>query len=75
MSALKKHKISGLSGFELDLALTQLWKLCLSVVVEELSESDPTPADTFTDQLDDMIATLETRANNPLVRLSFFICL
>ena len=67
----KKRKISGLSGLELDLALTQLRKLRSSVIVEEVPESDPTPADTFADQLDGMIATLESRANSPLVRLLF----
>ncbi|KAM6496492.1 hypothetical protein JOM56_006965 [Amanita muscaria] len=66
----KKRKISGLSGLELDLALTQLRKLRSSVIVEEVPESDPAPADTFTDQLDSMIATLESRTNSPL-SLSF----
>ncbi|KAK2467651.1 hypothetical protein APHAL10511_000506 [Amanita phalloides] len=70
MSASKKRKISGLSGLQLDLALAQLRKLRSSVIIEEVPESDPTPADTFTDQLDSMIATLESRANNPL-SLSF----
>lgn len=72
MSASKKRKISGLSGLELDLALTQLRKLRSSVIVEEVPESDPTPADTFTDQLDSMIVALEARVNNPLVRSLFF---
>ena len=68
MSLSKKRKISGLSGLELDLALTQLRKLRSSVIVEEVPESDPTPADTFTDQLDSMIATLESRTNSSLVQ-------
>jgi hypothetical protein len=67
MSTSKKRKISGLGGLELDLALTQLRKLRSSVNVEELLESDPTPTDTFTDQLDSMITTLESRVNDPLV--------
>jgi hypothetical protein len=75
MSSSKKRKISGLSGLELDLALTQLRKLRSSVIVEEVPESDPladpTPADTFTDQLDTMIATLESRTQTPLVRPLF----
>ena len=66
--ASKRRKISGLSGLELDLALTQLRKLRSSVIVEEAQESDPTPTDTFTEQLDSMITTLESRVNDPLVR-------
>ncbi|KAF8625256.1 hypothetical protein AX15_005478 [Amanita polypyramis BW_CC] len=62
MSLSKKHKISGLSGLELDLALAQLQKLRSSGIVEEVPKSDPTPPDTFTDQLDSMITTLESRA-------------
>jgi hypothetical protein len=67
VSPSKKCKIIGLSGLELDLALTQLRKLRSSVVVEEVPESDPMPADTSTDQLDDMITTLDSRINSPLV--------
>ncbi|KAG8902133.1 hypothetical protein FRB99_004820 [Tulasnella sp. 403] len=70
MSASNKLKISGLSGSELDLALTQLRKLRSSVIVEEVPESDPTPDDTLTDQLDSTSSTLEPRVNNPL-SLSF----
>ena len=49
MPASKKRKISGLSGLELDMALTQLRKLRSSVNGEEVPESDPTPTDTFTE--------------------------
>jgi len=69
MSATKKRKISGLSGLELDLTLTQLRKLRSTVIVEKVPES----ADTFTEQLDSMIATLESRVNNPLV-FSYLVC-
>ncbi|KAJ3514497.1 hypothetical protein NMY22_g14712 [Coprinellus aureogranulatus] len=65
-----KRKISGPSGLELGLTLTQLKKLRSSVIVEEVPESDPTPADPFADQLDSMIATLESRVNNPLLSFS-----
>lgn len=51
------------------MALTQLQRLRSSFIVEEVPESDPTPLDTFTDQLDIMIATLESRVHNPLVQL------
>ncbi len=67
MSSSKKRRISCLSGLELDLALAQLRKLRSSVIVEEVPESDPTPADTFTDQLNSMIVALESRTNSPLV--------
>ncbi|KAG5640518.1 hypothetical protein DXG03_008228 [Asterophora parasitica] len=62
----KKRKISSLSGLELDLALAQVKKLRTSFIVEELPESDPAPDDTFTDLLDNTIAALESRANDPL---------
>lgn len=77
MSPSKKRKLSGMSGLELDQALTQLRKLRSSVVVEEVPESDPAPANVFTDQLDSMITTLESRGNSPLVRPIFsyyFVC-
>jgi len=67
MSASKKRKISGLNGFKLELALIQLRKLRSSAVIIEVPESDPAPADTFMDQLDSMITTLETRLDDPLV--------
>jgi hypothetical protein len=75
MSATKKRKISGLSGLELDLALTQLRQLRSSAIVEEVPESDAAPVDTFTDQLDSMITALESRVNSPLVRplFSYFV--
>jgi hypothetical protein len=53
MSASKRHKFYGLSSLELDLMLTQLQKLYLSVIVG----------------VDNMIATLRSPVNNPLVRL------
>lgn len=76
MSTSKKRKISSLSGLELELTLAQLRKLRSSIIVEEVPEFDPTPADTSTDQLDSMIATLESRVNNPLVRplFSYLVC-
>lgn len=74
LSAPKKRKISGLSVLELDLALTQLKRLRSSVIVEiveEVPELDTTPADAFTDELDSMIATLESRISSPLVLIVF----
>lgn len=73
MSTSKKRKLSGLSGLELQMALTQLQRLRSSFIIEEVPESDPTPLDTFTDQLDIMIATLESRVHNPLVQLWFVL--
>ena len=70
MSASTKHKISGLSGLELGLALAQLRKLRASVRVEEVPAAEPDPE--LADQLDDMIATLQSRVRDPLVRLSLF---
>lgn len=70
MSSSKKYKISGLNGLELDLALAQLPKLSSSIVIEEM-ESDPTPTDTsFIGQLDNLIATLNSRANISLVHIA-----
>jgi hypothetical protein len=68
MPTSKKRKISSLSGLELELALARLRKLRSSLVVEEVPESDPKPADTFIDEIDSMIGKLELRMNNPLVR-------
>ena len=61
----KKRKISDPGGSKLDLALAQLREL--RVLFNEVLESDPTPADTLTNQLDVMIATLESRVNSPPV--------
>ena len=63
MSSSKKRKNSGLSGLELELTLTQL---CSSLIIEKVPGSDPTPADTFMDELDRMIITLESRASEVL---------
>ena len=71
MSSSKKRKISSLSGLELELALTQLRKLRSSLIIEEVPESDPTPDDTFTDELNRMIITLESRASSLLVQSLF----
>ena len=67
----KKHKISGLSGLELGLTLISSGSSVLLLLLKRYLRSDPTPADTFTDQLDSMISILESRANSPLVRPYF----
>ena len=70
MTGFTKRKISGLTGVELQLALQQLRKIRSSIVVEEVQESDPgAPEDTFADELESMMATLEARQNDPSVRL------
>ena len=75
MSATKKRKISGLSGLEVDITLTQLRKLRSSAVIQEVPVSDAAPVDTITDQLDRMITALESRVNSPLVwpLFSYFV--
>ena len=69
MPPAKKRKISGLSGLELELAVTQLRKLRSSFLVEDVPESDPMPADTLVDEIDSLVGKLESRLNDPLVRL------
>ena len=68
MTGFTKRKISGLTGVELQVALEQLRKIRSNIVVEEVPESDPAPEDTFADELESMIATLEARQNDPSVR-------
>ncbi|KAI0723064.1 hypothetical protein C8Q76DRAFT_794042 [Earliella scabrosa] len=65
MTGSTKRKISGLTGVELQLALQQLQQIRSSIMVEEVPESDPAPEDTFADELESMIATLEARQNDP----------
>ena len=67
MYAAKKRKISSLSGLELEMSLTRLRKLRKTLIPEEVSESDAISTDTFSDRLDNMIALLESRVNDPLV--------
>lgn len=69
MVAAKKRKISGLSGLELELSLTQLRKLRRTLIFE-VPESDSAPTDTLGDELDNVITLLESRINDPL-SLSF----
>ncbi|KAG6916683.1 hypothetical protein DXG01_005805 [Tephrocybe rancida] len=69
-SASKKRKISGLSGLELELSLVQLRKLRKTIVFDDVLESEPTPSDTLGDDLDKVIALLESRTKDPL-SLSF----
>ncbi|EAU91843.1 hypothetical protein CC1G_04610 [Coprinopsis cinerea okayama7 len=70
MSASKKRKISGLSGLELELSLVQLRKLRKTIVFEDVLELEATETDTLGDELDKVIALLETRTKEPL-SLSF----
>ena len=61
MSTAKKRKVSGLSGLELEMSLTLLRNLRTTLNSED---GGPTPSD----QLDQVIALLESRTNDPLVR-------
>lgn len=60
-----------MSGLKLYLTLAQLQKLCLSAIVEEAPEPDPTPDNTLLDDLDSVIAILKSRVKSLRVWLSF----